>query len=88
MSKQMVFGEISKAEAEKKFGIVAMKNPCIALYGPDPMGRTCKTCKHLYLKQYSGRYYKCDLRKNTNGPGTDHRVKWPACGKYERGVSR
>lgn len=81
---QLVFGEISKAEAEKKFGIAAIKNPCIAIYGPDPMGRSCKTCSHLYAHRHSRVYYKCDFRKDTHGPGSDHRVNWPACGKYER----
>lgn len=83
MSDQIVFGEISKAEAEKKFGIAASKNPVIALYGPDKMGRTCKLCVHLYARKRSKRYYKCKFRKETCGPGSDHRVNWPACAKYE-----
>ncbi len=82
MSEQIVFGEISKQEAEKKFGIAAMKKPVIALYGPDPMGRTCKLCSHLYARQFSKRYWKCSLRKETRGAGSDHRVNWPACSKY------
>jgi hypothetical protein len=86
MTEQLVFGEISKAEAEKKFGIAAMKNPCIAAYGPDPMGRTCAYCKYLYARRHSRVYWKCKLRKETNGPGSDHRKKWPACGRYERAV--
>ena len=84
MSNQLIFGEISKAEAEKQFGIAAMKNPCIAAYGPDPMGRTCKFCVHLYHRGNTRNYYKCEFRKETHGPGSDHRVNWPACGKYER----
>ena len=27
-------------------------------------------------------YFKCELRGITNGPGTDHRANWPACGKF------
>lgn len=46
-------------------------------------GKKCKTCRHLIRKRYSKVYYKCAFRGNTNGPGTDHRVNWPACGKYE-----
>ena len=86
-AEQIVFGEISKAEAEKKFGIAAMENPCIGTYGPDPMGRTCAYCSHLYARRQSKTYWKCDLRKETHGPGSDHRKKWPACAKYERGAS-
>lgn len=80
MTEQIVFGAMSREEAERKFFV----NPCIGLYGRDALSRTCKSCKHLFAKQYSKRYWKCDLRKNTNGPGTDHRINWPACGKYER----
>lgn len=58
-------------------------NPCVDVYGKGPEGKKCKDCIHLYAKQYSKRYYKCELRKNTNGPRTDHRVYWPACGKHE-----
>ena len=58
-------------------------NPCVALYGPGPAGKRCKDCRLLYAKHYSGTYYKCKLRTNTNGPGTDHRVNWPACGKFD-----
>lgn len=82
--KQLVFGEISKAEAEKQFGIAAQANPCIAIYGPDTFGsRTCKWCVHLTVHQHSRRYYKCDLRRVTHGAASDHRVNWPACGRYE-----
>lgn len=81
---QLVFGEISRDEAEKKFGIAAQPNPCLKLYGADPMGRSCKWCAHLVPHRMGRTYYKCDLRKMTHGPGSDHRQKWPACGKYER----
>lgn len=81
---QLIFGQISRAEAEKKAGITHQENPCVALYGKDAMGRSCRYCSHLYAKQLAKRYYKCDLRKNTCGLGTDHRVNWPACGRYER----
>lgn len=58
-------------------------NPCIPVYGNGPDGAKCKTCKHLYAKQFSKTYHKCELRGNSNGPSTDHRVNWPSCGKYE-----
>jgi len=87
MTEQLKFGEITRAEAEKQAGIAHQENPCIAAYGRDPMGRTCKFCAHLYYKSYyPKRFYKCELRKDTNGRGTDHRVKWPACGRYERAI--
>lgn len=59
-------------------------NPMLALVGPDPEGRTCGGCSHLFLQGgTAGRYYKCDLRAVTGGPLTDHRVRWPACSRFE-----
>jgi hypothetical protein len=46
-------------------------------------GERCGTCRHLYSKHYDRRYYKCDLNRDTNGPATDWRVSWQACGKWE-----
>lgn len=59
-------------------------NPMIPIYGEGPEGTTCASCVHLVLQGgTSGRYLKCELRRNTRGPATDHRARWPACGKYE-----
>lgn len=33
----------------------------------------------------AGTYYKCDLRRVTGGPATDHRTSWPTCAKFEQG---
>jgi len=60
----------------------AYKNPMVKLYGKGPGGKKCRDCKHLYVKEWDKRYYKCALRINTNGPGTDHRANWHACGKF------
>ena len=54
----------------------------------DPKGERgetrCKTCRHCLRKRYrSYRGYRCRFRRDTNGPATDHRLKWPACAKYE-----
>jgi len=66
----------------KNIAGVLKHNPCIAAYGKGPEGTRCKSCSHLYCKSYGKRYYKCELRKDTNGPATDHKVNWPTCGKY------
>ena len=58
-------------------------NPCIPVFGKGPEGKICKHCTHLHRKRYSKTYIKCGLRPNTNGPGTDHKAGWEACGKYE-----
>jgi hypothetical protein len=58
-------------------------NPCVRAYGLGPEGEICGNCSHLYRNVRSKVYLKCDLRTHTNGPGSDHRSRWPACGKFE-----
>lgn len=59
-------------------------NPMVRAFGFGPAEKNCQTCLHLVIHQPGqNRYYKCRLRGITNGPATDHRVRWPACGKYE-----
>lgn len=56
-------------------------NPLLITFGRGPDGQACGVCVHLLR---SGRYFKCALRgKPTHGSATDHRAKWPACGKFE-----
>lgn len=57
-------------------------NPCVRLFGTGPAWKQCKDCTHLYRNHI--KYYKCDLRKHTNGPGSDHRVRWKACARFEQ----
>lgn len=54
------------------------------MYGHDPT-HTCGQCKHLITKRYAGTYFKCELTKQSNGPGTDWRKSWEACGRFEEG---
>ena len=56
-------------------------NPLIPLYG-EKEGEKCKNCEHLIRRQRAGRWYKCLFRKVGGSPTTDHRVNWPACGKF------
>lgn len=46
-------------------------------------GERCGTCAHLYMRQFNHRYYKCSMAKQSNGPDTDWRVSWDACGRWE-----
>lgn len=51
-------------------------------YGRTP-GEKCKNC--VYLERIPGHtktYFKCKLTKQTNGPATDWRLHWEACGKW------
>lgn len=61
-------------------------NPMVAQHGAGPEGATCGGCSHLFGIEYSRRYWKCELRGLTHGPGTDMRKRWPACAKYEAGT--
>ena len=59
-------------------------NPCRVKLGHGPEGKTCKTCRWLLATSYrtNRTFYKCSFRGVTHGEGTDHRLKWGACGKY------
>lgn len=58
-------------------------NPMVLAFGKGPEGRICRECRQLLARQFAKVYYKCRFRKNTAGAGTDHRVKWDACSKFE-----
>lgn len=34
-------------------------------------------------REFAKRYWKCGLVKATGGPGTDIRLKWAACSRWE-----
>lgn len=62
-------------------------NPLVVVYGPGPDQATCGDCRHLFRQGgTAGTYYKCELRRVSSGPATDHRVGWQACGKFEAGL--
>lgn len=56
--------------------------------GTGPAGESCRTCKHLGGHSRGRRWYKCSLVKMTLGPGTDIRLKSPACWRWEPGEER
>lgn len=49
--------------------------------GSGPAGETCRTCAHSYCRFA---YWKCELTKSTNGPGSDIRLKWAACAQWRK----
>lgn len=51
----------------------------------EPPGETCGSCAQSYrITIGSGAgYWKCRLKKATRGPGSDLRLKWPACFFWE-----
>ena len=46
-------------------------------------GQKCKQCKHLLVRQYANKYYKCRLWRVTDSASTDIRINKTACGKFE-----
>ncbi len=59
-------------------------NPCSLVFGYGPLGVSCRACVHLlHLDYHAKTYIKCDLRKITHGAGSDHRLSWPACARFE-----
>lgn len=59
-------------------------NPCVRLHGLAEPEAKCKDCRLFIRKQKGKTYFKCALRGDTNGPATDHRANWPACGRFVR----
>jgi hypothetical protein len=56
-----------------------------AFPGTGPAGETCRSCDNLSGKRMSRSYYKCELTRAqwTGGPGTDVKVRSPACSKWK-----
>ncbi len=66
---------------------VFVKNPVwgyAARPGSGPAGESCKTCACAYAVGRTRNYWKCSLVKRTSGPGSDIRLKSPACSQWRR----
>lgn len=61
-------------------------NGYAALPGTGPEGETCKTCKHIYRRQYAKTYLKCGLMRAhwTNGKSSDIKAGSSACKHWEK----
>ena len=69
---------------KQKLGRKSKTNPCIDVWGPGPEGKQCGTCAFFAKGVYQATMlYKCKKRGMTHGAGTDHKVRYPACAKYE-----
>jgi hypothetical protein len=54
--------------------------------GSGPAGKTCRDCEHAEgwtNRRGNKTYWKCGLVKHTSGPGTDIRVRTPACSRFK-----
>lgn len=60
-------------------------NPMVRAYDRGPEGKKCKECKFLIRDKYHDyTYRKCLKRGITRGKGTDHKVSFEACSKFEQ----
>lgn len=57
-------------------------NPCVRLYGLGPENVRCKDCRLLFYHTTAKKFFKCELRRYSHGPATDHRANWPACARF------
>lgn len=52
--------------------------------GTGPPGETCRSCRYSAPHGHGTRtFWKCDLVRPTSGPGTDIRLKSPACARWQ-----
>jgi hypothetical protein len=80
--------EIVPTELERRThrgGKPPLANPLLPIFGPGPAGATCGSCDHLVARRLARTYYKCELRSLSGSASTDHRVRWPACGRFVEG---
>lgn len=80
-----LFDSLPGHAAPEKPVRVKEKGLYAALPGTGPAGETCRSCDNLSGKYMSRRYYKCELTRAlwTGGPGTDVKVRSPACSKWK-----
>ena len=48
-------------------------------------GKTCKDCSNLITQTWDTRYYKCLVYGVSKSEATDWRLKYQACGMYNKG---
>lgn len=78
--------ELAPKEIERRdhrAGKTPLANPMLRLVGPGPEGRRCGDCVHLLARSLAKTYYKCELRSLSGSATSDHRVRWPACSRFE-----
>lgn len=64
--------------------LAAGTHPTTRLPLRQPVGEVkCGDCVHHFAYRASATYHKCDAVELTHGPGSDVRVSWPACTKFE-----
>ena len=58
--------------------------PWAELLGAGPVGKTCGDCHYAVGMNRNKTYWKCGRQIITRGPGTDIRLKDPACRLWHR----
>jgi hypothetical protein len=74
-------------ELEQKPGELKAQRKILTMhgrYGHGPEGEQCKDCVHCVAIRLANTYHKCELFGITGGPGTDWRLRFKACGRFEK----
>lgn len=90
---QLPLGEIKPRSAplsrdrrrtvRRRQALEAGMHPLIGLPLADN-GETCGSCNHHRALRHNRRvYHKCALVGDSRGPGTDLRIGWPACVRWD-----
>lgn len=54
-------------------------------FGGGPADKQCRDCRNCVRNTPTDRHYwKCLMYGDTNSEATDWRLKWPACGCFDR----
>jgi len=73
-------GVKERKTADRRIGYLATPSPI----GSAQTDETCKTCQHSYKRAGGTKsYWKCGLMKPSHGKGTDIRLRWAACSRWE-----
>ncbi len=72
--------KVQKPDKKLPVRITAM----YSLYGKTE-GEKCGQCNHIICVVRSRTYFKCSQSRMSHGAATDWRMRWTACGKFEKG---
>jgi len=81
-----LFGEESLPENKRPDMRLAeaQHKTLVALYGAKG-GQKCKDCVH-FIRKYGGKYFKCNLARQSHSEASDWRANWVACGRFEKAI--
>ena len=73
----------SKSSARQNLNVARGLHPMGMRLGNLHEFASCGNCRHHVSRSYSRTYHKCSKTRQSGGPATDIRLKWPACELWE-----